>query len=86
MWFSRYIVTVSLLTLSLATTPIETSLRVNTTSGLIVGHQAPNRTRVAEFLGIKYAAAPMGELRFAPPRRFAAPPGTFYKASKWVSD
>ncbi|KAK7959643.1 cholinesterase precursor [Apiospora aurea] len=62
-----------------------TSLRVKTTNGLIGGHPAPNRTSVAEFLGIKYAAAPIGELRFAPPKRFAAPPRTFFEASEWVS-
>ncbi|KAK8062488.1 hypothetical protein PG997_014585 [Apiospora hydei] len=80
-----YIITVSFLASALAatTTPIATSLRVKTTSGLIGGHLAPNRTSVAEFLGIKYAAAPIGELRFEPPNRFAAPPGTFYEASEW---
>ncbi|KAK8063559.1 hypothetical protein PG996_008211 [Apiospora saccharicola] len=79
------IITISLFALDLAAALIGTSARVNTTSGLVGGHQAANRTSVTEFLGIKYAAAPTGELRFAPPKRFAAPPGTLYEASNWVS-
>ncbi|KAK7964099.1 cholinesterase precursor [Apiospora saccharicola] len=77
------IITISLFALDLAAALIGTSARVNTTSGLVGGHQAANRTSVTEFLGIKYAAAPTGELRFAPPKRFAAPPGTLYEASNW---
>ena len=66
--------------------PVTTSLRVNTTTGgLVVGHEAANRASVVEFLGIRYAEAPIGELRFAPPKRFAASPGTIYEASEWVS-
>lgn len=82
-------ITFSLLFLATATLARanETSLPlIDTTSGLIRGHSAPNRTCVAEFLGIKYAAAPIGELRFAPPNRFTAPSGAFYEASKWVRD
>lgn len=82
---SIIIITISLLASNIAGAQAGTPPRVNTTSGLIGGHQAPNRTSVTEFLGIKYAAAPTGELRFAPPKRFAAPPGTFYEASEWVS-
>lgn len=37
---------------------------------IIVGHRAPNRTDVFEFLGIKYAQAPVGDLRFAAPKRY----------------
>ncbi|KAK7911917.1 hypothetical protein PG985_014398 [Apiospora marii] len=77
------VITISLLASGLAAALIEPSDRVNTTSGLIGGHQARNRTSVTEFLGIKYAAAPTGDLRFAPPKRFTAPPGTFYEASEW---
>ena len=40
---------------------------VNTTSGLIVGHPAPNATQVSEYLGIPFAQPPVGQLRFAPP-------------------
>ena len=58
---------------------------VNTTSGLIVGHTAPNRTGVAEFLGIQYGQAPVGKLRFAAPKRYLAPVGEVYNASNWVS-
>ena len=83
---SLTVIVFSLLAPALAT-PVATSLRVNTTTnGLVVGHQAANRTSVVEFLGIRYAEAPTGALRFGPPKRFAAPPGTTYEASKWVSE
>ena len=59
--------------------------RVNTTSGAIIGHQAPDRPDTFEFLGIKYGQAPVGELRFAPPERYTAPAHAFYNASTWVS-
>lgn len=58
----------------------------NTTSGLIVGHAAPNRSEVTEFLGIRYAEPPVGDLRFAPPKRYNAPAGTVYNASDWAPD
>ncbi|KAK7995263.1 hypothetical protein PG990_014036 [Apiospora arundinis] len=75
------------LALTALASAIETSLpRVSTTSGLIGGHAAPNRTCVVEFLGIKYATAPTGELRFEPPKRFTVPQGTYYEASEWSSD
>lgn len=76
----------TLLASGLAAALVGTSTPINTTSGLIGGHQATNRASVAEFLGIKYAAPPTGDLRFAPPKRFNALPGTFYEASEWVSD
>ena len=56
---------------------------VDTTSGRIVGHRAPNRTDTFEFLGVKYGAAPVGDLRFAPPERYSPPEGTVYEASDW---
>lgn len=59
--------------------------QVNTTSGALVGHAAPNRTAVTEFLGIQYAQAPVGALRFAAPKRYAAPTGSVYEASSWAS-
>jgi len=60
--------------------------RVNSTSGTIVGHRAPNRTDTYEFLGIKYARAPVGDLRFAAPRRYVPEEaGHLFNASNWVS-
>jgi len=57
---------------------------VNSTSGLIVGHRAGQRSGTYEFLGIKYGQAPTGELRFASPKRYLAPEGTVFEASNWV--
>lgn len=54
------------------------------TGGIIVGHGASNKTSVTEFLGIKYAEAPVGALRFAAPKKYVAPQGTVFEASEWV--
>ncbi|CAO2649032.1 Nn.00g099810.m01.CDS01 [Neocucurbitaria sp. VM-36] len=51
-----------------ATAAAQLSSQVQTTSGTLIGHQASNRSRVTEFLGIRYAEAPVGELRFAAPK------------------
>ncbi|KAI1874145.1 uncharacterized protein JN550_002724 [Neoarthrinium moseri] len=40
---------------------------VNTPNGRIIGHRSSIRPEVCEFLGIPYAAAPVGSLRFAAP-------------------
>lgn len=40
------------------------SNRVFTWSGVIEGHQAPERTGVTEYLGIPFAKAPTGNLSF----------------------
>jgi len=45
-------------------------LTVNTQNGLIIGHKAPNRTEVNEYLGIPYAQPPINSLRFAPPEPY----------------
>ncbi|KAF2196976.1 cholinesterase precursor [Delitschia confertaspora ATCC 74209] len=56
-----------------------------TSSGLLIGHSASNKTSVSEYLGIRYAQTPTGDLRFAPPKRYNAPVGTVYQAKEWVS-
>ena len=43
---------------------------ISTTSGLIIGHAATNRTGVTEYLGIPYAASTNGSQRWLPPQRF----------------
>lgn len=58
--------------------------RVQTTSGTIIGHQASVKTDVTEFLGIRYAEAPIGNLRFAAPKTYVAPEGVVFEASQWV--
>lgn len=44
-------------------------LTVKTSNGLIHGHQAPGTNCVGEYLGIPYAKPPVGNLRFAAPRK-----------------
>ena len=58
---------------------------VQTTSGTIIGHPASNKSQITEFLGIRYAEVPVGELRFAAPKRYVAPAGTVFQAAEWVS-
>lgn len=66
--------------------PVEQrSTTVQTSSGTLIGHQASNRSYVTEFLGIRYAEAPVDELRFAAPKKYVAPAGTVFDASEWVS-
>lgn len=43
---------------------------VDTTSGPVTGHAAPNRPDVSEYLGIPYAQPPVGNLRWQPPVEF----------------
>jgi hypothetical protein len=57
---------------------------VLTSSGVITGHAAkwPATGEVAEYLGIPYAAPPIGPLRWAPPQKYKSN-GTF-TADKYV--
>ncbi|KAF2204208.1 cholinesterase precursor [Delitschia confertaspora ATCC 74209] len=57
-----------------------------TSSGTLIGHQASNKTFVSEYLGVRYAQAPTGDLRFAPPKRYIVPFGTVYQAKEWSDD
>jgi hypothetical protein len=68
-----------------AHSPFHHSKRVLTTSGTLIGHTASNRSSVVEFLGIRYAEAPVEGLRFAAPKAYLAPEGTVFEASNWVS-
>ncbi len=58
-------------------------ITVQTANGPIVGHQASNRSKVSEYLGIPYAQPPIGPLRFAAPQRYGA--SETFVASKFVS-
>jgi len=44
---------------------------VETSSGAVVGHAATNYSEVSEYLGIPYAQAPVGDLRFAAPLKYS---------------
>lgn len=56
---------------------------VKTTSGLVIGHPARNRTQVSEYLGIPYAQAPVANLRFEPPLAYSST--TLFNTSGYVS-
>ncbi|OAG12173.1 cholinesterase precursor [Paraphaeosphaeria sporulosa] len=56
---------------------------IPTTSGKVTGHIAHNTTdTVHEYLGIRYARAPVGDLRFAAPQPYIAPNSTI-NATSW---
>jgi cholinesterase len=43
---------------------------VQTDSGPVSGHAALNASQVSEYLGIPFAAPPVGDLRFAAPQKY----------------
>jgi len=43
---------------------------VETSSGPVAGHAAATDSEVSEYLGIPYAQAPVGDLRFAAPLKY----------------
>ncbi|KAF5856807.1 hypothetical protein ETB97_006698 [Aspergillus alliaceus] len=53
----------------------------HTSNGDIVGHSSPVHPEVTEYLGIPYAAPPVGELRFEPPQAYHGRPR--YVASRY---
>ncbi|KAJ5085251.1 Carboxylesterase type B [Penicillium argentinense] len=54
---------------------------VKTTSGRIQGHVAERKPAVSEYLGIPYAAAPIGDLRFAAPVSYRSNGSTIHAHS-----
>jgi para-nitrobenzyl esterase len=53
-----------------------------TESGLVIGFRTE---RMNEFLGIPYAAPPVGDLRWRPPKRYGAFPGFILQATHFGS-
>lgn len=56
---------------------------VQTSNGEIIGHKSHEYPDVVEYLGIPYAAPPVGKLRFEPPEPYKG--GSNYVASHYVS-
>ncbi|KAL9615798.1 MAG: hypothetical protein Q9160_009248 [Pyrenula sp. 1 TL-2023] len=50
--------------------PFIVGQEVDTTSGIVRGHAAVNRTQVSEYLGIPFAKPPVNDLRFAAPEPY----------------
>lgn len=70
----RLVLTAKAWVLSLAfarTSLAPNHLRIDTTSGCVYGMINGSHPDVAQFLGIPFAAPPVGDLRFAPPTSFA---------------
>ena len=44
--------------------------RVHTSSGVLIGRSASEKTAVSEYLGIPFAQPPVGDLRFAAPQPY----------------
>ena|SRR5947209_1946289 len=54
---------------------------VRTTSGTIIGRAAKGAPQVSEYLGIPFARAPVGNLRFAAPQPYRNDGATFVAAN-----
>lgn len=65
-WISKHLILVLASFFSLAI-GANVGLPVSTTSGLVKGHPAPDRSDVSEYLGIPFALPPTGNRRFAAP-------------------
>jgi cholinesterase len=64
---------------------VPAKLQVKTQTGVVQGHNAVNRSDVFEFLGLPYAKAPLGDLRFAPPEKATSQDQTpILVADTWV--
>lgn len=70
---------------AISTASIVSQQYVHTQNGVVKGHNAVNRSTVFEYLGLPYAKAPVGNLRFAPPQESECQdPAVIYDAATWV--
>jgi cholinesterase len=62
----------SALAVSIQNAEVQLGESIETTSGLVSGHDAPwpKNGGVSEYLGIPYAEPPLGQLRFAAPQTY----------------
>jgi hypothetical protein len=54
-----------------ATRNVGSTIKISN-GAIIIGHHSTRNARVAEYLGIPYAAPPVGGLRFMPPKKFVS--------------
>jgi cholinesterase len=59
---------------------------VETASGSVEGHPSTLHPEVSEYLGIPYAKPPIGDLRFAAPRKFEPKGTNTIKAAQYGPD
>ena len=64
----------------------KTGQTVKTASGSVEGHPSTLYPEVSEYLGIPYAKPPVGDLRFAAPRKFEANGTSTIKAAQYGPD
>jgi carboxylesterase type B len=63
---------------------VQVGKRVKTTSGELIGHASSWQPTVSEYLGVPFAAPPVGPLRWKAPETYNGA-GKVFNAAKFVS-